>query len=150
MFIRDARNKYDVDFSGKQKDEPNPYYEGYLNKEDSEFIAGMDYVMNNELDVFIGRLDDFAYDFFKVGFNVHNVDVEIVCSDKGYDDYTKEEKKTMSPETRILLMFLDKFIDVVECTRDEMITSMIDNMDDDEYKENFKKVWGRYPDGDKE
>ena len=39
-------------------------------------------------------------------------------------------------------MLADDFVQWVESSRDQLVTSMIEAMDDDKYQENFKKVWG--------
>lgn len=87
------------------------YNEDFLNDRDREFIIGYDYCMEQIENLFIGNLDVYAGRL--------EVDTEVDV-DK-FLDKAKEE-------------IVEMIEDWYEGQRNEMITSMIDNMDDDEYE----------------
>lgn len=121
-YIPDTRRTYSKLY-GKTKE--NSYYEGYLNDKDAEYVAGFDWVTDLVLRNLFheGNAED-VYDIL-----VENV-----------ENISKNEKlivdlKTLPNDDRKDIVKAIKFLvlDHIEMDRDELITSMIDNMDDDEF-----------------
>ena len=140
--IQNARSKWEIKFRPDTPNRPNPYYEKFLNEMDKEFINGYDWLMEEEFPCFISSIEENDL------FNVDKIDLAVVESDKDYDEYSEDELSWMTNETKIALFLRDEFTSYIEAKRDYLITSMIDAMDDEEYKENYKKVWGVLPDGE--
>ncbi len=141
MLFRNARSKYDHHPFTKKEDEPNPYYQEYLNKDDDTFLDGFDWA-EDDVDGFFGNLEIFVDDLDEdIVFDPEKLD-EILLTK---DDISEEERKAASKETRFMLWLKDSLFQWLEMSRDELVTEMIDSMDDKEYAENFKKVWGKEP-----
>ena len=147
MFIRDTRDPFDAKFKTNTPDRPNPYYEGYLNAEDKDEIDGYDYLADNVVDSFFFNMDSHGriVDAFKdAGLDLDKVDHAILVNRReSSDEITQEEWEKLNPETKLVLSIKEGLEYYIERDRDELITSMIDNMDEKEYEENFKKVWGK-------
>ncbi len=141
-FFEDARSKWRARFKDDAPLKPNPYFQGYLGEIDSEFLRGYDWVMEKEFINWLYNIGASNRPFEDVDFDLEKIDTDVICSDQGYDDYSEDELAKMSKETKLLLMLADDFVQWVESSRDQLVTSMIEAMDDDKYQENFKKVWG--------
>lgn len=89
------------------------YNEKYLNKTDTEYIRGFDYVAEradnffNNLDVYISEMD------------IPGEDINLCRLLENHEEIAEKFKSCI--------------LDWLERERDMTITSMIDNMDDDEY-----------------
>lgn len=92
--------------------EDDDYNEKYLNHDDKEYIKGYDYAVEDALDSFFNNIGDFDFD-------VDGEDIDL-------------GKILLNHET-ILNKLKEAMKEHFESERDEMITSMIDNMDDEEY-----------------
>ena len=136
MYIRDARNKYDQSPWNPESKEPNPYYEGYLNKEDKKFINAYDYTVD-EADNFFYNLDTFVDDIESEDFDIDKVDMTLLEA----DEIPEADKANATRETRIMLWFKESLAQHFEMNRDELVTSMLDNMDEKEYQKNYNKFW---------
>lgn len=88
------------------------YNQKYLNAADKEFIKGYDYAVESVLDSFFYNLDSY-------NFEVDGEDIDIGRFLENHE------------------AIKDKFVDCMkihfESDRDEMITSMIDHMNEEEY-----------------
>lgn len=93
------------------------YNQKYLNKLDSEFVRGFDYCTTEAVECGFANIEDFFGEF----------EVDVRPSDIG--------KVTEAVEKWLL--------DWIEGQRDELITSMIDNMSDEEYTKIKSKVDGK-------
>ena len=89
-----------------QKKELNAYYEGYLNGKDSEFVAGYDFNTENAIENYF-----------------HNLAM-----------YQHEKDGTESDVANIFQFIKETLLHYIEMNRDELIVSMIDGMDDEEYE----------------
>lgn len=147
MFIRDTRDPFDARYKSDTPERPNPYYEGFLNEEDKDEIDGYDYLADNVVDSFFFNMDihDRIMDAFKdAGLDLDKVDHSVLISRRdASDEITQKEWDKLNPETKLVLSIKEGLEYYIERDRDELITSMIDNMDEQDYEENFKKVWGK-------
>jgi hypothetical protein len=105
-----------------------------LNEKDSEFIRGFDWCVEMAMDNFFNNIEDF---FSNDSYVMHTLNTEIPEVDHEKYEWSNSfiEEDT---EIRIVKTYLDSLrahmINWVEDHRDELITSMIDGMDEDEYK----------------
>ena len=148
MTFRDARSKYDQYPFTKSETEPNPYYQEYLSKDDDTFLDGYDWAINEEMDSFFGNMDAYEDDLADIlgiepeeGENIP-IDYELLSK----EEPAEEDIKNASRETKLLLWAKQNLLNWMEMSRNELVTSMIDGMDEEEYRQNFKKIWGKYPD----
>ena len=93
------------------------YNQKYLNKLDSEFVKGFDYCKEAAVECGFANIEDFFYEF----------EIDVRPSDI--------RKVTEAVEKWLL--------DWIEAERDELITSMIDDMSDEEYTKIKSKVDGK-------
>lgn len=118
------------------------YNQKYLNKVDKEFIAGYDWNTENVVDNFFNNLEDLDSDY-----------LTNLLSEK-VPDHLKEQYEMIftnggepTTEERHVVTYADylrvRLLDSIESERDQMITSMIDNMDDEEYKHIRTEVDGK-------
>ncbi len=143
MMFRNVREKYDQYPFTKEKKSPNPYYEKYLGNDDHNFLDGYDWAVDEEIKSFFGNILDYLEGFDKEHFlRIGKIDEDILLR----DDVSESELKDVNDETVFLYRFKEAVLEHLEIQRNEMVTSMIDNTDEDEYNENYKKVWGKYPD----
>lgn len=116
------------------------YNQRYLNEKNTEFIMGFDWCAEMAMDNFFNNIDDF---FERDSFIMHILLQEIPEVD--HEVYEWNNSFSENPvENREIKTYLDKIraylIDWVEGERDQLITSMIDSMDSDEYKRIKDKV----------
>ena len=153
-FIPDCRPKYakDVDHLYPSKEpidekEINGYWYGLLQGKDAEFIRGFDYNTVHAVNNLFDNLDVYATELAEAGIDVESIDLNVVDGApmfqnetfveqdereyKSFEEYTEEEKKQMTNATKLLLIFKDMLNDYIEMQRDELVTSMIDSMDDE-------------------
>lgn len=127
-YIPDCRKKLNDDGT------PNPYWEGVLIGEDKEFIRGYDYNTDNAINNLFDNLDVYTSEFAEENIDINDVDINIVCSDndeKWYVDYTLEELEQMNKPTRLMLLMKYILNHYIEMERDELITAMIDDMEEE-------------------
>lgn len=116
------------------------YNQKYLNEKDSEFIRGFDWCAEMAMDNFFDNIEDF---FSNDSYVMHTLNTEIPEVDHEKYDWSNSfiEEDT---EIRVIKTYLDRLranlIYWVENHRDELITSMIDGMDEDEYNKIREKV----------
>lgn len=116
------------------------YNQKYLNEKDSEFIRGFDWCAEMAMDNFFNNIEDF---FSNDSYVMHTLNTEIPEVDHEKYDWSNSfiEEDT---EIRVIKTYLDRLrasmIYWVENHRDELITSMIDGMDEDEYNKIREKV----------
>lgn len=98
--------------------EDKTYNEKYLNEKDKEFVRGFDFAVNDSLDSFFANIDD-------MDFDVEDEDIDL--------------GKILNNHEAILDRLKENMLEWIEGERDEMITSMIDHMDENEFEENKAK-----------
>lgn len=97
------------------------YNEKYLNKTDSEFIAGFDWCAEHSVETFFDCISTFFEDL-----DIEGEDINIA---RFFENHHIVREK-----------FKECLLEWIEEERDEMITSMIDNMPEGEYEEIKSKV----------
>lgn len=113
------------------------YNEDFLDGTDKEFIKGFDWATEM-------AVDNFFDNNFDGGMPVEEDGELSTILNKELPDYLKEKYEMeftfgdREPETREIKTYADllrsKILDWIEMERDELITSMIDNMDEDIYE----------------
>lgn len=107
--------------------EPNHYYEGLLSDENQRLMDEWNYIAG-AVESFFGNMDVFEENFDEIsGFNGSAL------------------TKDGSMESEVADAFMKSLLEWINGERDEVVTSMIDNMDEAEYEENYKKVFGEEP-----
>lgn len=120
------------------------YNEKYINKEDKTFLRGFDWCAEMTVDNFFDNMDVY---FEQDSHIMHVLNEELPEDIKG--EYTVCESPFMEhgEETRKVETYADlirrEILDYIEMGRDQLITSMIDGMDEDEYKKIKAEVDGR-------
>lgn len=113
------------------------YNEKYLNNADKEFVKGFDWCIEEAVDLFFDNLDVVESDYLE---SVLNTEYPFApthyVQEFRYRNTEKEEREIKTYAD--LLRF--EILRWVECERDELITSMIDNMDEAEYQKIKKAV----------
>lgn len=134
-YIMNVREKDRTDFSGN-KEGRNAYYEGYLDDDDSALAIGYDLAIEDMMTAFYNLMAD-EEDFSAAGFNVNDIQEEVLSddedNDKTLDEYTVEERMKMTKETKLVIAFRNFLSSYMELDRNELISSMIEGMDRDEY-----------------
>ncbi len=139
-------------------DEINPYYYGLLNGDNAEFLKGFDWNTANAVNKLFDNLDVYWREFEHAGLNVDEIDFtvdgSIECPNanlpdcgnseesKWFSEYSEEELSKMSQSTKVMLLMKEILNDYIEKERDILVTSMIDDMEDDEHAKavaNLKK-----------
>lgn len=114
------------------------YNQKYLNREDKEFLRGFDWCVEMAADNFFGNEMFGLVD--EDGHLGH-----VLCEEVPESMQEEYEVETLEGETikiRVRTyadLIRSKLRDWMEMERDELITSMIDDMDDDEYEANREK-----------
>ena len=125
--IRNTRERYDQYPFTREKDKPNPYYEGLLSDANQRLMDEWNYIAG-AVESFFGNMEVFEENFDGIsGFNASAL------------------TKDGSMESEVANAFMKSLLEWINGERDEVVTSMIDNMDEAEYAENYKKVFGVEP-----
>lgn len=116
------------------------YNEDFLNEKDRAEVYGYDWCAEEVVDNFFYNLDVY-FDDDSYLMHILNEEMPENMQDEEEVEFTFGDRGT---ETRQIKTYGDllrsKLLDWIESERDEMITSMIDNMDEEEYKANREKV----------
>ena len=143
-YIPDIRDKYEPDFTGNKTDaekQENAYYQGYLNEKDAEYLAGFDYAVEDTLESFCCNLDIYADELEACGFDLEAFNATF--NDFIEKEYSDEPMNEDTP-TQIALTLFRAFQHYAEMERDEMGTSLIENMSESEYDECREKCKAGY------
>ena len=144
-YIPDVRNRFRERLyegtrgaSKMDKNERNPYWEGYLNDTDKEYVRGYDWNTEQVVSSFFQNLDVFAdiLDFI----DTDDIDIEEVVSERSILEYSDEELAEKSESTLIAKKMRECLLEWIEMERNELIVSMIDGMKEDEYDRMVKKA----------
>lgn len=121
--FRDARSKWDLRFRSDAPLKPNPYYQEMLKgTPDEEFVKGFDWALDEVANCILYNLE--------------------VVSDELENDSEIDLLKVLQNNAEKVNNAIKKY---TEMERDVLITSMIDNMDEEEYEKKFKEIWGCTP-----
>ena len=161
--IPSARQRFEEGSNNKI----NPYFQGVLSEDDQNILIGYDSAIDSfnnlfcNLDVYedeIARV--LGEDFLKsvdidiingmspypceednIPFDINNPNTDKVNKNyKDIRDISDEELSKMSSSTKILLLMNNLINHWLEMDRDELNASMIDDMDEEEHKENINIV----------
>lgn len=125
--IRNTRERYDQYPFTREKNKPNPYYEGLLSDENQRLMDEWNYIAG-AVESFFGNMEVYEENFDGIsGFNGSAL------------------TKDGSMESEVANAFMKSLLEWINGERDEVVTSMIDNMDEAEYEANYKKVFGEEP-----
>ena len=121
------------------------YNEKYLNNFDKEFVRGYDWCVEMSVDNFFDNLDIYFGDDSHIMHLLNeelpeNMREEYEIERTFADENDRVEKRDVKTYVDLLR---SKILDYIEIERDELITSMIDNMDEQEYAEIKAKVDGK-------
>ena len=101
------------------------YNEDFLNPADKSFIRGMDYALEQIKNLFLGNLDTFEDELTET-----LPEGETAGEDEAFAS-REDLLEILQENTEILTAIVQNWH---EMSRNEMITSMIDDYDDDEFK----------------
>ena len=121
------------------------YNEKYLNNFDKEFVRGYDWCVEMSVDNFFDNLDIYFGDDSHIMHLLNeelpeNMREEYEIERTFADENARVEKRDVKTYVDL---FRSKILDYIEMERDELITSMIDNMDEQEYAKIKAKVDGK-------
>lgn len=121
------------------------YNEKYLNNFDKEFVRGYDWCVEMSVDNFFDNLDIYFGDDSHIMHLLNeelpeNMREEYEIERTFADENARVEKRDVKTYVDLLR---SKILDYIEMERDELITSMIDNMDEQEYAKIKAKVDGK-------
>ena len=121
------------------------YNEKYLNNFNKEFVRGYDWCVEMSVDNFFDNLDIYFGDDSHIMHLLNeelpeNMREEYEIERTFADENARVEKRDVKTYVDLLR---SKILDYIEMERDELITSMIDNMDEQEYSEIKAKVDGK-------
>lgn len=118
------------------------YNQDFLDQNDHEFINGFDWCMQMAVDNFFDNIEDYLESDKLSSFL--NKKVPENLKDKYEMEFTLPVSEPRENETRTIKTFGDylrfKLLEYIESERDELITSMIDHMDEKVYKARRNKV----------
>lgn len=159
-FFQDVRSRYAFRVNENTPARPNPYYQKFVSEKDGEFLDGYDWVADNliencfaNLDIYTEDLEDFGLTNeqeaqLRILFAKMDLNALAIPADEAED---KKIAQSASIETVLAMWFRNCLLHYMEMNRNELVTSMIEGMDENEYREKYKEEWGKYPeDEDKE
>lgn len=119
------------------------YNEKYLNEKDFQFVRGYDWAVEQVIDNFFDNIEVTESDYLMTVME-KPLPEELV---QEYEAPTSFSDQSQEYETRTAKTYGDllrmNLLRWAECGRDELITSMIENMTDEEYQAIKEKVDGR-------
>lgn len=120
------------------------YNQKYLNQKDKQILNGFDWAIEMAVDNFFNNLE-----LLEDGYLEHILNDNVAKGPEGQQEEYKMEFTFggREPETRKVDTFADllrfKILEFCEMERDELITSMIDGMDESEYDSIKRSVDGQ-------
>lgn len=111
------------------------YNVDFLNNDDKEFIKGMDYALEAVKNLIDNNLETYEAELNEVLEDGYEPEEDEIFS-KRQDLY-----EVLEENKEIISNIIEHWH---ESERDMMITSMIDNMDDDEYKKNREEAINKH------
>lgn len=120
------------------------YNEKYLNEKDKEFLLGFDWAIESAVDNFFDN--NFCMPDYDDSYISHVLthDVPDFMKEKYTMEYTFGDRDEENREVKTYADWIRmKILEWIEIKRNTLITSMLDNMDEEEYKRIKEKVDGR-------
>ena len=162
-YIPDCREKYLKDIKKSvlpvtaREGQINPYWYGLLKGDDREFLKGYDWNTMHAVNSLFDNLDVYSEYLEEVGINCDEIDEDIVNGAVGtlnenlaevtdqrkvwtLDDFSEEELGKMSMSTKLMLTIKHIVSDWIEQSRDELVSSMVESMDDKEHAKAVKEA----------
>ena len=116
-YIPNVREKMTTPLTAKSVSKPNAYWQGYLNDEDAEFVAGFDWAITIVARLFFDNLDIY----------------EGGTPDIGVEDINLSLPEYFEKHPDKLNVFRSCLFDYAEAERNELVVSMLDDMGEEEY-----------------
>ena len=167
--IPDCRPKYEKDcgihkiYAPKtpiDEKQINNYWYGLLVGDDKQFVNGFDWNTTATVCNLFDNLDVYADELAECGVDIDEIDCDVVNGAYGKDlyninfnpdmqdqrefkwleEYSQEELNKMNKHTKLMLTIKSILLDYIEKERDMLVTSMIDDMDDDIHKSAVEKA----------
>lgn len=113
------------------------YNEDFLDKVDSSFLKGADFAVDQIENMFLNNLDSYEDELTEV-----LDEGEVAGEDEVYS--TRQDLYDILGENKELIVTLIRHW--MEKERDMLVTSMIDGMNEDEYKRLRKQAFEQHPD----
>lgn len=141
-----ARKNHNKNKEGRQREEleKNEYWQGYLNDLDTELLKGFDQCAEKAVSDFFTSLAIYKNVLMKA-FGVDensdedptNIDLNVILSKKSIsgEDYSREEISAMNKYTKIFKVIKECMVCHIDIERDILGVSMINRMEQEEYKE---------------
>lgn len=126
----------------KEKPE-NGYYQGYLNDEDANYLAGYDYAVEEMLAGVIFNISDALYEVSedyeddeleKATEELESVANEFLDKKLSNSNEDFDLASVKNPKARLILSVFNEIFNWAEMERDELGTSLIESMGKEEYK----------------
>lgn len=118
------------------------YNEKYLNEKDHEFLRGFDWCTEMATDNFFDNIDEYFDEDTYLGHRLYEEVPKYMRTEYEFESEFSDETHTRKIRTYGDLL-RSKILTWIEMERDELITSMIDNMDRDEYERIKAEVDGQ-------
>ena len=124
--------------------ERNYYYQGYLDEEGANYIAGYDYAVEQTFTNFLYNLNIWLDDFEECGFD----DIRMDKFNKQFQEFVERES-TDNPmdlesvkdcSVKLILTLYRRFQEYAEMERDEVGVGLINSMSDEE-KEQCRRLY---------
>lgn len=114
-----------------EEGEINPYWEGNLKGANKATIQGYDWARIEIDSFFENSIDELMSE--RLGeYLANKIDMEVMIDQRPIDEFSEEEIAKMSKETYLLKAIHSELNKMIEVTRNEMITALIDGQDDKE------------------
>lgn len=112
------------------QDEINPYWEGNLKGENRENIQGYDWAIGDIDRFFECNIDEVMSEYLGA-YAAGQIDMAVMNDQRTIDEFSEEEIAKMSKETYLLKAIHSELNIFMEDTRDEIITGLLDEQDDE-------------------
>jgi len=144
-YIPLVRDKMTNSIYNKEDVKPNPYYEGLLGDEEKECIKGYDVCAEEAAENAFYNLDAYEKYFEALGLNMTRFTTDALFaqmkSEKSVVELDKKEIDSLTYEEKIVTLLHEILQTHMEMYRSEIVTTMIEGLDDSEYEKNYKKVF---------
>ena len=116
---------------GVPQDETNPYWEENLARENKRLIEGYDLAVDEIVQLFEEDIDEIIEEYLGI-YTASKIDKKILSDECDIDNYSYGEIAKMSKETYLLKVIYCRLRDALEMMRNEYITDLIEEQDEEE------------------
>lgn len=124
--VREAKVRTMKD--GKHVLMDNPYWEGNLNDKGRIMLNVFDMCME-DVELFFTSLESYRDELLEAGFDPYMIDDEVIKADKDLDEFSPEELRGMSRETKIALALGNALLQNMEATRNDWVIGMLEDLE---------------------